>query len=244
MIKVKELTELADLAEAVRLQKEIWGFDDVDVLPLRLFVVADKIGGQVLGAYDGDRMIGFCIGIPGVKPNGTAYIHSQMMGVVADYRNKGVGRMLKLRQRVDSLQRGLSLIEWTFDPLEIKNAFFNIERLGVIVRRFVLNQYGVTTSELNAGMPTDRCVAEWHIASPHVSLIVDGDGAPRPAIVARISVPNDIGQIRRTDNVRARKIQSRVSEQFLDYFRRDLAVVGFERSSIEGTYLLAKWQSE
>lgn len=244
MIEIRELTELSDLSEAVHLQREIWGFDDVDLLPLRLFVVADKVGGQVLGAYDGRRMIGFCLGIPGVKPNGTAYIHSQMMGVVADYRNRGVGRMLKLRQRVDTLQRGLNLIEWTFDPLEIKNAFFNIERLGVFVRRYVLNQYGVTTSELNAGMPTDRCVAEWHIASPHVSLIVDGDGAPRPDIVARISVPNDIGKIRRSDNALARKIQSRVSEQFLECFRHDLAVVAFERSESEGTYLLAKWESE
>lgn len=244
MIEIRELTALPDLSEAVRLQKEIWGFDDVDLLPLRLFVVATKVGGQVLGAFDGAKMIGFCLGIPGVKPGGAAYLHSHMMGVDVGHRNQGVGRQLKLRQRVDALQRGIMLIEWTFDPLEIKNAFFNIERLGVNVRRYVLNQYGVTSSELNAGMPTDRCVAEWHIATPRVSLILDGEGAPIPNIVARISVPSNISQIRRSDNARAREIQKRVGEQFLDCFDRELAVVGFERSETEGTYLLAKWESE
>lgn len=244
MIEIRELTSLSDLDAAVRLQKEIWGFEDVDLLPLRLFVVATKVGGQVLGAFDGLRMVGFCLGIPGVKPSGSAYLHSHMLGVGNEYRNKGVGRMLKLRQRVDALQRGITLIEWTFDPLELKNAFFNIERLGANVRRYVLNQYGVTSSELNAGMPTDRCVAEWHIASPRVSLILDGEGAPRPEVVARIRVPADIAHVRRTDNTRALAIQRSVGEQFLECFSRELAVVGFERSETEGTYLLSKWESE
>ena len=108
----------------------------------------------------------------------------------------------------------------------------------------MLNQYGVTTSELNAGMPTDRCVAEWHIADPRVALILDGSGAPRPEIVARIEVPANIGTLRRTDQPKAREIQKRVSEQFLKCFRNDLAVVGFERSEESGTYLLAKWPFE
>ncbi len=74
---------------------------------------------------------------------------------------RGLGRQLKLRQRDDALARGIDLIEWTFDPLELKNAYFNIERLGAIVRRYVRNQYGISTSRLHGGMPTDRCVAEW-----------------------------------------------------------------------------------
>ncbi len=89
-----------------------------------------------------------------------------MLGVVDDYRNAGVGRRLKLAQREEALARGIDLVEWTFDPLEIKNAFFNIERLGAIVRRYVQNQYGITASPLHGGLPTDRCVAEWWLRSP------------------------------------------------------------------------------
>jgi predicted GNAT superfamily acetyltransferase len=241
MIEIHELNQLPDLAEAVRLQKEIWGFQDVDLLPLRLFVVATKVGGQVLGAFDGKRMIGFCLAIPGVKAGGRPYLHSHMMGVDASYRNAGIGRMLKLRQREDALNRGIELIEWTFDPLEVKNAFFNIERLGANVRRYVLNQYGITTSDLNAGMPTDRCVAEWHIAKPHAAAIIAGEPLPRPEIEERIPVPNEIASLRRTDNQRARTIQAEISRRFLECFQRDLAVVGFERNESEGVYLLSKW---
>jgi len=226
---IREIAEHDELEEAVRLQRLIWGFEDVDLLPLRLFVVATKIGGHVLGAFDGDRMVGFSLAIPGLKRGGAVYWHSHMMGVLPDYRNRGIGRDLKFRQREDALARGIKLIEWTFDPLELKNAYLNIEKLGVIVRRYVLNQYGNTTSPLHGGLPTDRCVAEWHL-----------DLAGRPAdIEARIPIPVEIGDLRRSDLVRARAIQKAASEQFLDCFRRGLAVVGFERSEIAGTYLLA-----
>src|SRR3977135_299367 len=139
MIEVRVLSEYNDLADAVRLQKEIWGFEEIELLPVRLFVVATKIGGQVLGAVDGRHMIGFCLCIPGLKPGGGTYLHSHMMGVLPAYQNGGIGRLLKSEQRTDALSRGICLIEWTFDPLELKNAFFNIERLGAVVRRYVLN---------------------------------------------------------------------------------------------------------
>ncbi|HUS08723.1 MAG TPA: hypothetical protein VMZ52_20635 [Bryobacteraceae bacterium] len=243
-IEIRELSEHGDLAHAVRLQKLIWGFEDIDLLPLRLFVVAIKIGGQVLGAFDGSRMVGFSLAIPGMKPGGNSYIHSHMMGVIPEYRNQGIGRLLKLRQRTLALQQDVQLIEWTFDPLEIKNAFFNIERLGVIVRRYVLNQYGTTTSHLHGGLPTDRCVAEWHIRSPRVSLVVEGEGAPHTQPVdGRISVPSNIAELRRSDPRQAREIQRSISEQFLQQFRAGLVVTGFERSEEAGTYLLSSWPS-
>src|ERR1700733_12036568 len=171
MIELRPLTESREFHEAVELQKRIWGFDDVELLPARLFVVATKVGGQALGAYDDGRMIGFLVSIPGLKPGGGLYLHSHMLGVLPDYRNHGVGRMLKLKQRDDALGRGIQLIEWTFDPLELKNAFLNIERLGAIVRRYSPNQYGVTASPLHGGLPTDRCIAEWWIDSPRVHVV-------------------------------------------------------------------------
>jgi predicted GNAT superfamily acetyltransferase len=243
MIEIRPLTEREDLKSVVRLQRQIWGFEDVDLIPLRLFVVATKIGGHVYGAFDGAQMIGFCMAIPGLKPGGKTYLHSHMLGVLGEYSNTGVGRTLKLAQRDDALRRGIDLIEWTFDPLEIKNAFFNIERLGAIVRRFVLNQYGTTSSHLNAGLPTDRCTAEWWLESDRVMALMEGREMPRPEVVARIPVTNDIYKIKATDTARAREIQMRVADQFLEHFAKNLAVTGFERSAEDGTYLLSLWES-
>jgi GNAT superfamily N-acetyltransferase len=126
-LEVRALTDHADLREAVRLQQEIWGFAEVELLPVRLFVVATKVGGQVFGAFENGRMIAFLLAIPGIKPGGVSYLHSHMMGVLPEYRDRGLGRVLKLRQRDDAIARGIGLIEWTFDPLEIKNAYFNID---------------------------------------------------------------------------------------------------------------------
>ena len=164
------------------------------------------------------------------------------MGVSPQYRNSGIGRALKLKQREYALASGLDLIEWTFDPLEIKNAFFNIERLGAIVRRYVHNQYGTTSSHLHGGLPTDRLVAEWWIASERVGAAAEGRSFERPGIEARISVPADIHELRKHDRQRAREIQARIGEEFDCCFRKNLAVLGFAKDDESGTYLLGKWE--
>jgi len=241
MIELRALTDSRQFQEAVALQKAVWGFTDIELLPVRLFVVATKVGGQAFGAYDGSAMVGFLLAIPGLKPGGVSYLHSHMLGVLAEYRNKGVGRMLKLRQREDALQRGIGLIEWTFDPLELKNAFFNMERLGAIVRRYVENQYGTTTSPLHGGLPTDRCVAEWWLASPHAEAVLAGHAPPRK-VEERVEVPADIDAIRREEPRRAREIQKSLGARLTSGFDRGLAVIGFERSGRVGTYLLGRWE--
>ena len=245
MIELRALTEGRQFHEALELQKTVWGFNDVELLPVRLFVVATKGGGQAFGAYDGNAMVGFLLAIPGLKPSlkpgGGSYLHSHMLGVLAEYRNKGVGRMLKLRQREDALGRGIGLIEWTFDPLELKNAFFNMERLGAIVRRYVENQYGTTTSPLHGGLPTDRCVAEWWLASPHAEAVL-ARRAPARHIEERVEVPADIDVMRREEPRRAREIQKSLGARLASGFDRGLAVIGFERSERVGAYLLGRWE--
>ncbi len=242
-LEIRALTEQADLRTAVQLQKTIWGFEDIDLLPVRLFVVATKIGGQVFGAFDGSRMVAFLLAIPGVKPGGKAYVHSHMLGVLKDYRNHGLGRKLKLAQREDALERGFDLIEWTFDPLELKNAFFNVERLGAVVRRFVFNQYGTTTSALHGGLPTDRCIAEWHIDGERARTISGGGQYPRGPVEARIVIPADIAEIKQRDPDHARAIQAEAGTNFSRYFREGLAVIGVEITPETGTYLLGPWES-
>jgi len=219
-IEIRELSTEQELREAVALQKTIWRWDDADLIPFRMFVVATKIGGQVLGAVVDEHadgpMVAFSLAIPGLKPDGKPYLHSHMLGVLPEHRNAGLGRRLKLRQREDALARGLDLIEWTFDPLELKNAHFNLERLGAIVRRYVRNQYGVSSSPLHGGLPTDRCVAEWWIRKPRA----------KAEVVERIQVPADIGE--------ARAKQSEIADRFEQCFARGLAVIGMEG----GSYLL------
>jgi predicted GNAT superfamily acetyltransferase len=243
-IEIRQLAELEEFAAVVRLQREIWGFEDVELLPMRLFVVADKIGGQVLGAFDAGKMVAFCLCIPGLKAGQKQYFHSHMLGVLPAYRNTGLGRRLKFRQREFAIERGVDLIEWTFDPLELKNAFFNIERLGAIARRYVHNQYGTTSSHLHGGLPTDRLVAEWWIRSPRVEAICSEVVKEPAAVEARIEVPVEISVLVRNDARRARQVQESVGEQFDTHFRAGLAVVGIEKNQESSVYLLGPWVSK
>ncbi|MCL5744727.1 MAG: GNAT family N-acetyltransferase, partial [Acidobacteria bacterium] len=119
MIRIRTLTRASEYDAAVDLERKVWGWTDVELFPAPMFVVVNRIGGQSFGAYDEDRMAGFCVALPALKPNGMHYLHSHMLAVLNEYQNQGIGRRLKLRQREDALARGISRIEWTFDPLEI-----------------------------------------------------------------------------------------------------------------------------
>jgi len=244
VIEIRALTEVREFERCVELQRIIWGFSDVELLPVRLFIVVSKIGGQVFGAFDGPAMVAFCVSTPGVKAGGEVFLHSNMLGVLAEHRDTGVGRRLKLAQRDDALARGIGLIEWTFDPLEVKNAFFNMERLGAVVRRYVLNQYGISGSHLHAGLPTDRCIAEWYVGSDRVRTTLERVPVERPAVEARIVVPAAVADWKKSDPRRAREAQAEVSRQFLEHFRSGLAVTGFEKTDEAGTYLLGRWESK
>jgi predicted GNAT superfamily acetyltransferase len=243
VIEVRALSGHAEFAQAVEVQRAVWRFDELELLPVRLFVVAKKVGGQTLGAFKNGRLVGFCLAIPGIR-DGEVYLHSHMMGVLPEFRNAGAGRALKLAQRDDAIARRLDLIEWTFDPLELKNAHFNIERLGAVVRQFVPNQYGSTTSPLHAGLPTDRCTAQWWIRSRRVEAALTEDAPRATPVIGRVSVPAEIADIKQRDPHRAREIQSRVSCEFQEMLSKGYAAIGFERASDAGVYLFGPWQSE
>ncbi len=242
-VVVRRCEDSEEIQAAFAMQKEVWGFSDSDMVPLRLFVVALKIGGQVLGAFDGDRLVGFALGIPGMR-NGHPYMHSHMLAVRDAYRNSGVGRRLKLFQREDALARGVELIEWTFDPLEIKNAFLNIEKLGAIARRYNINQYGNTSSPLHGGLPTDRLTAEWWLKSRRVISLLETGKRPDYRIEEKAEVPAKIyaWKSSHADRAKAAEVQQRNRELLMNAFRRGLAVVGYDRDDQgNGAFLLAKW---
>ncbi|MGB6821057.1 MAG: GNAT family N-acetyltransferase, partial [Candidatus Acidiferrales bacterium] len=150
---MRHVSTLAEYEECVRIQLVTWGEDLAT--PSGLFVVARETGGQTLGAFAGEKMVGFTLGLAGFH-DGKPIIHSHMTAVLSEFRDRGIGRMLKLAQRSDALARGIHLVAWTFDPLELKNAHFNINRLGAVVKRYIPNCYGITDSPLHAGLPTDR----------------------------------------------------------------------------------------
>lgn len=229
-----------ELDACVRLQTDTWGYDETDVIPRRLFTVAQRIGGQAIGAFAGEPMVGMAMALPGVKAaKGTGgpmpYIHSHMLAVRPEYRNAGIGRRLKLYQRDEALGRGIRLMEWTFDPLEIKNAFLNIHKLGVIVRSYTPNFYGVSSSRLQGGLPTDRLHAEWWMDSERVKAILNGSPYTLPEIQETILVPKAVSDWKASDTgvSRAVAVQAENRRRFLDAFARGLAIVGF-RVDAEG----------
>jgi predicted GNAT superfamily acetyltransferase len=233
-----------DMRAALEMQRTVWKFSDEELVPVRLFVVGEKIGGHVLGAFDGDRMVGFAFGLPGFR-RGHAYLHSHMLAVLASHRNTGIGGALKLFQREIALKQGFELIEWTFDPLEIKNAYLNIEKLGAIARRYTLNQYGITTSPLQAGLPTDRLYAEWWLNSNRVRSRLEKGTRPAQHYEAHVDVPAEIYEWKSAKNPRAAQVQSRNRELFLKHFKQGLAIIGYERNAIgDGRFLLGHWDEK
>lgn len=245
-IVIRRCEGLDEMRACVQLQKEVWIFTDAELVPLRMFVVGEKIGGQVIGGFESKTLVGFAFSIPGVR-GGHSYLHSHMLAVHKDYRNVGLGRRLKLFQREDALQRGFELIEWTFDPLEIKNAYLNIEKLGAIARRYNVNQYGITSSPLQGGLPTDRLVAEWWLKSHRVENLLKGKKRGSLGTSMSITVPADIYQWKAVPETRerAKETQDRNREKLLTAFSQDLTVLGYERDAAgNGKFLLGHWDEK
>src|SRR5215203_1998520 len=185
---IRALTTLEDCRRVTELEKVVWGYTDAeDVVPAPVLIVSIKRGGVLLGSFDDSgEMTGFVYSIPGLK-NGRSTQWSHMLGVVADARSAGMGRLLKLAQREATLAMGIDLIEWTYDPLQALNAHLNFVRLGVVVEEYEENIYGESSSVLHRGSPTDRFVAEWKLNEPHVERRIAGGGVGimRDASVAR-----------------------------------------------------------
>ncbi len=193
MITYRDLVSLDDLQACIDLQVRVWGFDPVDVVPLPILLITGKYGGFLHGAFDGDRLVGFVYSLP------ARGLHrwlqwSHMLAVDPAYQGMGVGVTLKFRQKAFAQTHGYDLVAWTFDPLEVKNAYFNFEKLGVVARLYEPNVYGVTTSRLHWQLPTDRLVAEWWViverdalwpgrleeAYPRIPDLTWQDGRPYP----------------------------------------------------------------
>lgn len=168
-VVIRELETVQDFRMAEDVQGKIWGIQDRTVVtPLHALITAQKHGGLVLGAFDGDKMVGYLFGFLGRTPAGKDKHCSHQMGVLPKYQGQGVGEAMKRRQREFALSQGLDLVTWTCDPLESPNAYLNVAKLGAICHQYIQNLYGELEDELNAGLPTDRFQVEWWIRSPRV----------------------------------------------------------------------------
>jgi len=226
----------------IALQQKVWGYGDLETVPDHIFVVAAKTGGQVLAAFDADTPVGFALAFPALRKN-QPYLHSHLVAVLPEYQNHGVGRRLKLAQRDEALANGMDLIEWTFDPLQLKNAWFNIAKLGAIVRRYVPDLYGRTSSPLHGGLPTDRLVAEWWLRSPRVHSHLSGKPVCESAGAERIAVPGSIRDLCRNDPQKAEQVQLRLRKSFESSFANGQAAVGFKLDQSEGMYVMGPYEN-
>jgi predicted GNAT superfamily acetyltransferase len=166
-ILIRDLTAIDEFRQVVALEKAIWGYtDDGDIVTVPVFIFTVHRGATLIGAFDGDRMVGFAYAVVGRKA-GQPMMWSHMAGVLPEFRG-GLGFRLKLAQRERALAQGYPLIEWTFDPMQAMNAHFNFAKLGGVVEEYAPNFYGESTSALHRGTPTDRVVLSWKIGEPHV----------------------------------------------------------------------------
>lgn len=247
-IVIRKCTTLEEFHLCVALQKEIWQEADLEIEPVTAFVVAAHTGGQVLGAFDGSRLAAFTLAVVGVRDK-IVYLHSHMTGVHRDYRDRGIGRAIKLFQREEALSRDIRIIRWTFDPLEFRNAYFNLNRLGAICREFLPNLYGVTTSPLHRALPTDRLVAEWQLDSPRVVAASAGLQLTPPEHYVSLKMPDYyVYQEKPAAGLAGREpeppdpaaLQTRLRTEFTRYFQHGYAAVAV-RNDAQPAYVLCPW---
>jgi chorismate synthase len=181
-LRIRPLSTVAEFRACEAMQQQVWAMpDNLEVVPLHLLVTVQRNGGLLLGAFDGDDLVGFVFGFLGVSSNDKLKHCSHLMGVASGYQSRGVGYQLKLAQREFVLDQGIDLVTWTYDPLESRNAYLNIHKLGGVCRTYTRDYYGPLTDGLGAGLPSDRFQVEWWIADDRVRQCLAGDSGRRLA---------------------------------------------------------------
>lgn len=243
-VLIREVETLEGLHECVELQRKVFASPDLEISPVRHLLVARYAGGFTLGAYLGARLVGFVLSLPmfidGTKPA----FYSHMTAVDAEFQSLGIGARLKWAQRERALAVGVEYIKWTYQPVLARNAFFNIERLGVTINTYMPNFYG-TGAEANESkiqvldVDSDRLFADWHLNSPKTIALSKGEKHVEPGEAARaIEIPPDWNTLVVADTKKAILEQSRIKHEFQTAFSEGLIVRGFERSATNPKYLL------
>ncbi|MGH8937714.1 MAG: GNAT family N-acetyltransferase [Acidimicrobiia bacterium] len=174
---IRELTALEELEQAVEVQAVVWGIPPAETVPVHLLVAARHAGGLVAGAWEGQQLVGLVFGIASWL-RGAAGHHSHMLAVLPSHQGRGIGERLKWYQRRWCLERGITMVRWTFDPLQAGNAHLNFNKLGSTASEYLTDAYGPLRGPLNEGVPSDRLVVEWDLQSPRVRAAARGVRPP------------------------------------------------------------------
>jgi predicted GNAT superfamily acetyltransferase len=254
-MEIRKLETPEEYLEAEAVQRTVWHFPDREIVPLNELVVLQKNGGHVFGAFEAGKLVAFCFGSPGYR-DGKVYHYSRMLGVMPGHQDTGIGFRMKLKQREYVQKQGLDLVVWTFDPLQSRNAYLNIEKLGCVIREYSVNLYPESGSQFNAGMESDRFTSEWWITSKRVkdhlakklspydlesyaSALEARNGKSgfrEPVSVrrglkesrVRIEIPADIDAVKKKSLKLAQEWRSASRDAFQAYLRRGYVVNGFD----------------
>ena len=251
-IVIRECVTIAELDNCIRLQREVFGLPDLEISPRRHLIVSRQAGGWTLGAFVGDQLVGFVHHLAAVR-GAQVFGYSHMMAVDPAFQNQGVGARLKWSQRERAIQEGRDFIKWTWDPMQARNAHFNLNRLGVTATSYAVNFYGtdyatspLLTDVAPANIDSDRLFANWHLQSSRVINLAGGSAAPgvmpaesgRKKPAATIAIPIDWTKLCQENPAQARQEQLRVRAEFRQAFATGLVAAGFERSADAPRYLL------
>jgi chorismate synthase len=245
-IEIRDCATMQEYDKCIALQREAFALPDLEISPRRHLIVTKRAGGWTLGAFaQGEEMVGFVHHMVAVRGDNEIIGYSHMMAVASDYQNKGVGAKLKWAQRARALQEGRRFIKWTWDPMQARNAHFNLNRLGVTVRSYGVNFYGTDyitmprEAERSVSLDSDRLFADWQLDSKRVNAFAEGkvpdaDSAP----VAAIEIPPNWSALISQDAETARREQLRVRAEFEEAFAAGLVCAGFARDKAHPRYLL------
>lgn len=229
---------MEDFAACLNMQREVWQFADLDITPLRSFVITRNSGGFTLGAFDESdgRLLGFAHALAAFDERRQPFFYSHMLAVAPHLQNSGIGVALKFAQRQRALERGVPLMVWTFDPLQSRNAYLNIVKLGAVVRKYKVNYYGnQSTSALHRGLDTDRLLAEWWVGSSRVTAIAEASrkNETQAQAIASVAVPFEIEPIKSRSLDEARIWQLKIRAEFEQHLAAGLYCADFVRGTAE-----------
>jgi predicted GNAT superfamily acetyltransferase len=236
-VSIRPLQSVDDTRAASALFDRIWGERRVMGTPLLRAMAAH--GGQVLGAFDGDELVGALVGLVGLTEDGRPVVHSHITGVAPDVQHRGVGFRLKRAQRDWCLARGIDVVTWTMDPMVARNARFNLHKLGAVGSAFHRDYYGPMEDALNRGERSDRLEIRWDLRSDRVAAAMQGR-VPEPVVtetVTLVRVPEDYHALRERDEAEARRWRDRAADELEAVLGSGYQATGFLR---EGAYVLER----
>ncbi|NNF00326.1 MAG: GNAT family N-acetyltransferase [Pyrinomonadaceae bacterium] len=242
-IEIRECVTPDELSGCVRLQREVFAMPEVEISPVRHFIVTRHAGGFTLGAFYDGQLVGFVLSVLAYKGNEKIF-YSHMTAVDKNFQNLGIGTKLKWSQRERALKENVDYIKWTFQPVKARNAYFNLEKLGAVVREYHPNFYGTDygafpDEENTIGIESDRLFAEWELNSERVRKLAVGESDTHIGdFVLRIRTLNDWQETARSDPKKAIAEQTRIKADFENAFSNNLVCRGFERDDETPNFLL------